>query len=149
MRLSFHLAERRAGASSGNRTRAVCMASRSTSRYTIPAFGAGNRNRTCNLLITNQLRCQLRHAGRERKRVRCVVSTARSPYGFHNLEYAQRVLRYSRATELVLRVFHWWDFLLSWWLLMLVYELMDPVTGIGPVSSAWKADILPLNYTEI
>ena len=26
---------------------------------------------------------------------------------------------------------------------------MDPVTGIGPVSSAWKADILPLNYTEI
>ena len=28
-------------------------------------------------------------------------------------------------------------------------ETMDPVTGIGPVSSAWKADILPLNYTEI
>ena len=28
-------------------------------------------------------------------------------------------------------------------------ETMDPVTGIGPVSSAWKADILPLNYTEL
>ena len=26
---------------------------------------------------------------------------------------------------------------------------LDPVTGIGPVSSAWKADILPLNYTEM
>ena len=26
-------------------------------------LGAGNRSRTCNLLITNQLRCQLRHAG--------------------------------------------------------------------------------------
>ena len=84
------------GASSGNRTRAVCMASRSTNRYTIPAYrckkivqpsyghhprvsgslltnisslcskniGAGNRSRTCNLLITNQLRCQLRHTGR-------------------------------------------------------------------------------------
>ena len=26
--------------------------------------GAGNRSRTCNLLITNQLRCQLRHTGK-------------------------------------------------------------------------------------
>ena len=28
-------------------------------------------------------------------------------------------------------------------------ETMDPVTGIGPVSFAGKANILPLNYTEI
>ena len=28
------------------------------------AYGAGDRNRTCNLLITSQLRCLLRHTSR-------------------------------------------------------------------------------------
>jgi hypothetical protein len=36
---------------------------RRTNRCAIPAFGAFGRNRTCNLLITNQLRYQLRHEG--------------------------------------------------------------------------------------
>ena len=30
---------------------------------TTPESGAGDRSRICNLLITNQLRCQLRHTG--------------------------------------------------------------------------------------
>ena len=28
-------------------------------RFSVLYFGASNRNRTCNLLITNQLHCQL------------------------------------------------------------------------------------------
>ena len=33
------------------------------SSVTTPESGAYDRNRTCNRLITNQLRCQLRHVG--------------------------------------------------------------------------------------
>lgn len=32
--------------------------------------------------------------------------------------------------------------------LVTIILFIKPVTGIGPVSSAWKADILPLNYTD-
>ena len=35
------------------------MASRNTSHYTIPAFGGQDKNRTCNLTITNRVHCQL------------------------------------------------------------------------------------------
>ena len=41
-------------------------------------------------------------------------------------------------TELFLRVFHCWDFLLSWWLLMLVYEPLDGMTGLEP-ATFWMA----------
>ena len=70
-------------------------------------IGAGNRNRTCNLLITSQLRCQLRHAGRERKRVRWAVSISRILDGVTQ-PWIRTTNRSARATELVLRVFHWW-----------------------------------------
>ena len=95
LHLAFSACLRTNGASNGIRTRILCMASRDTNHYTIPAYrckkimqpsyghhprvsgslltnisslcskniGAGNRSRTCNLLITNQLRCQLRHTG--------------------------------------------------------------------------------------
>ena len=69
--------------------------------------GAGDRNRTCNLVITSDLRCQLRHAGRERKRVRWAVSISRILDGVTQ-PWIRTTNRSARATELVLRVFHWW-----------------------------------------
>ena len=52
-------------------------------------------------------------------------------------------------TELDLRVFHCWDFLLSWWLLMLVYELMDPVMVIETTSAVWKTAILAVELHRV
>ena len=49
-----------------------------------------------------------RRQRKERKEFGEQFQSHASSMELHNLEYAQRVLRYSRATELVLRVFHLW-----------------------------------------
>ena len=40
--------------------------------YFSQSFGAGDRNRTCNLLITNQLLCQLSYASTAKKSLGCI-----------------------------------------------------------------------------
>ena len=88
--------------------------------FTSLPLGGQDWNRTRNLLITNQLHCQL-----------CYLAI----YNIERFVKAQRFLIRFQFS-IVRTVFNFSQYL-------------DPVTGIGPVSLAWKASILPLNYTEI
>ena len=83
---------------------------------TTPESGAGNRSRTCNLLVTNQLRCQLRHTG-------ILVSRGFEPLNAYLLRSNAGTLNYLGSAP----------------------ETMDRDTGFEPAPSAWKAEMLAAN----
>ena len=130
---------RSVGASNGTRTRAVCMASRNTNRLYYTCMVSPAPERVQRSLVWPRRRVEAK-TGIEPAtcwlQISCTASCATWP--FYNKEACEKRLTfyalsvsYSPGRPSTTSLF------------------MDPVTGIGPVSSAWKADILPLNYTEL